>query len=97
MLPLSRFGTNERLADLTQREALRFLGQGGFGALDGFEHRFVAEAEGLMVNGDEVASAGLVGHVYGLLGRAMVPDPGIVRANGHDREIVRTVSTMLSE
>ena len=47
------------------------------------------QLEGLMMDGYEVLGAGVVAHLPGLLGRAMVEDPGIVGADGHDGQIHR--------
>src|SRR5258705_244430 len=71
-------------ADAADGEALRFGGKGDGEALDGFVHGFVAEAVGLVVDGNDVIGANGVCHGERLFRGAVVANPGIVSADGHN-------------
>lgn len=63
------------------------LGSGGVEeAFDGFGDGFAAEVEGGVVDGDDEGGAGVFGHLPGLFGGAVVADPGVVGADGHEGE-----------
>src|SRR6185436_17375732 len=64
---------------------------------DRLSHRLAAEAEGLVVNRDDEARAGLVGHLDGLLGRAVAAYPGVVRANRHGDDVHRAAMSDMAE
>jgi len=46
--------------------------------------RLAAEGEGLEMNGEKIIRTGVVGHLHGPVGCAMVLNPGLIRADGHD-------------
>jgi hypothetical protein len=68
----SNLRTNERLANLLQRQSPGFALQGRLSALKRFVHRFIAEAEGLMMHRYDVTRARGIGHRHGLLRGAMM-------------------------
>ena len=81
--------------------AVKFLAEGADGyavgviagglaeALDRFVKGFAAELECLMVHRDEKLGPGIISHEPSLFGRAVEMNPGIVSADGHDRQIHR--------
>ena len=71
---------------MLERDALALRSGGVEEAFDGFGDGFAAEVEGGVVDGDDEAGAGVFGHLPGLFGGAMVPDPGVVSADGHEGE-----------
>ena len=55
-------------------------------AFDGFGDGFAAEVEGGVVDGHYEAGAGMFGHFPGLFRGAVVGNPGVVGADGHEGE-----------
>src|SRR3954454_12966675 len=75
------------LADAVERDAVRLISRGGVEARDRLEVRLTAERERLMVHRQDELGPGVVCHLPRLLGCAVVVDPWVVRANGHDGQI----------
>src|SRR5438132_12949859 len=75
------------LADPADGHAVRTIASHSVEALDRLQQRLAAELKCLVMYGDEALGAGVVSHLPGLLRSAMVMNPGIVRADGHDGEI----------
>jgi hypothetical protein len=89
--PLQR--ENEGLADFAKGDAFRRSFEGCLEPLDWFAQWFETEPESLMMHRHDELGAGAIRHLDCLLRGAMRPDPGIVRADRHDREIDRAVLT----
>ena len=85
-----RFAAGETFADFAQSQPLRLVVQGGLQSLQRFGHWLITQAERLMMDWDDVTGAGLVGHFHGLFRGAMVPNPRLISANGHDGHFERT-------
>ena len=56
-------------------------------AFDWFVWWFAAEDEGLVVDRHDAFGVGPIGQLDGLFGGAVVGDPGVVSADGHDGEV----------
>ena len=85
------------LADFPQCNAPGLCAQCIFETPDRFAQWFEAEAEGLVVHGHDKLRAGGVCHFDRLLGRAMRPDPRVVSANWHDRQIDAALFTQVGK
>ena len=77
------------LANSGEGHAVEVRSGGLVETLDGFRKRFAAELECLVMNGDEKLGSGIIAHSPCLLRRAVVVNPGIVRADRHNGQIIR--------
>src|SRR2546428_2857680 len=80
----SRLIEPKGLADVAEGDAFGF--QSSFEALNWFGRTFLAENKCLVVDGQDMFRAAVIRHGDGLFGRAMGVDPGLVRANRHERQ-----------
>src|SRR6516225_11415405 len=85
------------LADFAKRNALGSFSQRCCEAFNRLAQWLEAEPKRLMMNRHDEAHACVVCHFNCLLGRAMRPNPRVVSADGHDREIDRSVSPQFGE
>ena len=81
---------DECLANFAERDTLWLITQRRFEAFDWLAQRFEAEPKSLVMHRYDGTRAGRVRHLDRLLRRAMRSDPGIVRADRHDRYIDRS-------
>ena len=88
---------DESLADFANGNPFGRLFECCFEPFDWFAQRFEAQPESLMMHRHDESRAGGVRHLNCLLRCAMRSDPGIVCADGHDRQIDRAVLMQVGE
>src|SRR4051812_39289094 len=89
--------THERFSDSTQRDAFGFGLQSCLETFYRLVHRFFAQAESLMVDRHDVPGIRQGGQINGLLRIAVIPDPGVIRADWHDRQFERPTRTQVGK
>src|SRR5581483_3415463 len=85
----------ESLAHFAERDAAGF--ERFFETLQRLVGLFAPEFEGLVVDRKHIARAGVIGHAYRLLRRAMRANPGLISADRHDGKFVRTMAAKRPE
>src|SRR3984893_9225922 len=83
---------HKSFANFAEGDAFRRLVQCSLEALDRLTKAFGAETERLMMDRHDEMSAGFIGHLHGLFRSTVRMNPGIVRADRHDRQIDGTES-----
>ena len=86
-----------KVGDAIERHPVRAGAGRAVHALDRLPVRLAAQLEGLVMHGEKELAAGVVGHLPGLLGRAVVMDPRVVRSHGHDGQVERARALQAAE